>query len=348
MGNSLGPGALPLVPDHCTQQCGQQCRDRACDADGAPAQQVIVTHSTSYSPPGGSATYKASSNEKLAQWLGTSGDGVEAAFRRVQHQQRLEKGEKDYSIYRTVGAPRHIPPPKKDVSHPAATEEPEDEECSDEDPYDSTGYYNADLEPQNKVYVQFSDNFNGFLPYFLLITEEQGLMFTSLSAAPDFTLDPGLFITVHRVQTSDFANDAFFRAFSRNVMQRKPATAEGAARIQPPYAALVQLEVRRASAKVLVFIAVQTDALADDLVRGCHALKRKRAHDAIQKERVGDGSQGPDTRAGRGGRSGPDSSGQNRGGPPPQGQPQRSRAEPSSDAPKHSEREPTPSERGQA
>merc|ERR1719291_1052635 len=45
-------------------------------------------------------------------------------------------------------------------------------------------------DPVNKVYAQFSNDLEGFLPYTLVISEEQGLEFTSLSSSPDFNLNP--------------------------------------------------------------------------------------------------------------------------------------------------------------
>jgi len=153
-------------------------------------------------------------------------------------------------------------------------------------------------EPQNKVYVQFSNNFEGFMPYLLLITEEQGLMFTSLSShSADFTLDPLSFITVQRIDYDGLMKDAFFQNLSRGVLARKSlqrgtttATNEAGMMetcIRPPYPALVQVEVRRPfqAGKVLVFIAVQNEPLANDLVRGCQALKKKRVVDSIRQDK---------------------------------------------------------------
>lgn len=152
-------------------------------------------------------------------------------------------------------------------------------------------------EPQNKVYVQFSNNFEGFMPYLLLITEEQGLMFTSLSShSADFTLDPLSFITVQRIDYDGLMKDAFFQNLSKGVLARKslqrfPSANNESAMletcIRPPYPALVQVEVRRPfqAGKVLVFIAVQNEPLANDLVRGCQALKKKRVVDSIRMDK---------------------------------------------------------------
>lgn len=152
-------------------------------------------------------------------------------------------------------------------------------------------------EPQNKVYVQFSNNFDGFMPYLLLITEEQGLMFTSLSShSSDFTLDPLSFITVQRIDYDGLMKDAFFQNLSKGVLARKSLLRYPGANndsvsletcVRPPYPALVQVEVRRPyqAGKVLVFIAVQNEPLANDLVRGCQALKKKRVVDSIRMDK---------------------------------------------------------------
>lgn len=137
-------------------------------------------------------------------------------------------------------------------------------------------------EPQNKVYVQFSDDFEGFLPYLLLITEEQGLMFTSLSPSPDFVLDPLQFITVARIEYDALVQDSFFVNLSRSILGRKRMLGQKAVQDcnQPPYPALVQVLLWRkgeqVGGQVLIFIAVQNDPLANDLVRGCHQLKKKK------------------------------------------------------------------------
>lgn len=143
-------------------------------------------------------------------------------------------------------------------------------------------------EPQNKVYVQFCNTFEGFLPYLLLITEEHGLMFTSLSHAADFCLDPINFLQVFRVEYDILMKDSFFANLSRSIWEHK--SRQGRDRlvpvleecVRPPYPSLVQAQVRQTNragsniGKSLVFIAVQNDPLANDLVRGCHALKKKR------------------------------------------------------------------------
>merc|ERR1719235_3150456 len=85
--------------------------------------------------------------------------------------------------------------------------------------------------------------------------------------------------------------DAFFQNLSRGVLARKSLqglpTANEETCIRPPYPALVQVEVRRPfqAGKVLVFIAVQNEPLANVLVRGCQALKKKRVVDSIRMDK---------------------------------------------------------------
>lgn len=142
-------------------------------------------------------------------------------------------------------------------------------------------------EPQNKVYVQFCDNFEGFLPYLLLITEEHGLMFTSLSHAADFSMDPINFLQVFRVEYDALMKDSFFSNLSRSIREHKSRLLHNQQSVledcvRPPYPSLVQCQIRQTSkggsniGRILVFISVQNDPLANDLVRGCHALKKKR------------------------------------------------------------------------
>lgn len=160
-------------------------------------------------------------------------------------------------------------------------------------------------EPPNKVYVLFSNDLEGFLPYTLLISEEQGLEFTSLSVSPDFTLDPLSFIEVTRVQYDALMQDNFFLSLARSVLARpelqlsqsdanlSPIAGLGSLdaewkqpqmrleeRARPPYRSLVQLNVRRAlveGGQVLVFIAVQSEPLAEELTHSCRKLRKRRA-----------------------------------------------------------------------
>lgn len=152
-------------------------------------------------------------------------------------------------------------------------------------------------EPVNQVFVQFSNDLEGFLPYTLVISEDQGLEFTSLGQNPDFALDPLNLIKVERLGYETLMRDAFFVSLSKSIMARpelrqpSPASAfqpiaepTPAAvleeRVRPPYRSLVQLSVRRTlleGGQVLVFIAVQSEPLAEELVRSCHQLKKRRA-----------------------------------------------------------------------
>jgi len=155
-------------------------------------------------------------------------------------------------------------------------------------------------EPPNKVYVQFSNDLEGFLPYTLLISEEQGLEFASLSASPDFSLDPLNFIEVSRVRYDALMHDAFFLSLSRSIRARPDLqhSEDGLAhqsgsseasdwrlrmqleeRVRPPYKSMVQLSVRRAlveGGQVLVFIAVQSEPLAEELANSCRKLRKGR------------------------------------------------------------------------
>lgn len=148
-------------------------------------------------------------------------------------------------------------------------------------------------EPVNKVYVQFSNDLEGFLPYTLVISEAQGLEYTSLCSSPDFTLDPLNIMKVSRLDFDKLMEDSFFTSLSKSIRQRiatggvvgplersswPPHPLEE--RVRPPYRAIVQLSVRRTlfdGCQVLVFIAVQSDPLAEELVQSCHKLKKRRA-----------------------------------------------------------------------
>jgi len=143
-------------------------------------------------------------------------------------------------------------------------------------------------EPVNKVYVQFSNDLEGFLAYTLVISEEQGLEFTSCAPAnPDFQLDPLNILKTERVGYELLMNDKFFVSLSRSILSRKDLFPPGGGvtpdleeRVKPPYFSLVQLSVRRTvyeGGQVLVFIAVQSEPLAEELVRSCHQLRKRRA-----------------------------------------------------------------------
>merc|ERR1719162_2686863 len=97
---------------------------------------------------------------------------------------------------------------------------------------------------------------------------------------------------VSRVDFDTLMKDSFFTNLSKSIHQRissgTVATADRSAwpphpleeRVRPPYRAIVQLSVRRTlldGCQVLVFIAVQSDPLAEELVQSCHKLKKRRA-----------------------------------------------------------------------
>eukprot|EP00928_Gymnodinium_smaydae_P007494 TRINITY_DN12696_c0_g1_i1.p1 TRINITY_DN12696_c0_g1~~TRINITY_DN12696_c0_g1_i1.p1 ORF type:complete len:278 (-),score=50.56 TRINITY_DN12696_c0_g1_i1:174-1007(-) len=142
----------------------------------------------------------------------------------------------------------------------------------------------------NQVYVQFSNDLEGWLPYTLLISEEEGLMFKSLSLSPDFTLS---IRSIRKVEiTSMFAiqQDAFFGNHTRSViahlMQGSGYEADDDTalahvrrvdqeRVRPPYNAVVQLLCSNFTSEVVVFVAVQSDALAAELTRSCNATRKR-------------------------------------------------------------------------
>mmetsp|Transcript_128962 Transcript_128962/g.413031 ORF Transcript_128962/g.413031 Transcript_128962/m.413031 type:complete len:339 (-) Transcript_128962:72-1088(-) len=156
--------------------------------------------------------------------------------------------------------------------------------------------YGRPGDPVNKVYVEFSNDLEGFLPYTLVISEDQGLEFTSLSSSPDFQLNPLNVIKTQSVSYDELMQDAFFMSLSKSVLERPELWPGGQAsasalsgralpksleeRVRPPYLSLVQLSVRRTileGGQVLVFIAVQSDSLAGELLRSCEQLRRRRA-----------------------------------------------------------------------
>jgi len=144
-------------------------------------------------------------------------------------------------------------------------------------------------EPVNKVFVQFSNDLEGFLPYSLVISDEIGLDFKAMNAHPNFRIDPLNVLKAARLDYASLMKEETFISLSKSITAR-PLPADAAAggsrhenaeeRVKPPYEALVQLTVRRTvleGGQVLVFIAVQSDRLAAELVRSCQQLKRRRA-----------------------------------------------------------------------
>jgi len=158
--------------------------------------------------------------------------------------------------------------------------------------------YGRPGEPVNKVFVQYSNDLEGFLPYTLVISEDHGLEFFSLSGHPDFVIDPLNVLSSNVVDYEMLMKDAFFSNLSRSILERsdlkeqalelsaasKPTPSQRPhqfeERVQPPYKPMVQLSIRRTAlegGQVIVFIAVQTDVLASELVRGIKQLRRRRA-----------------------------------------------------------------------
>lgn len=154
----------------------------------------------------------------------------------------------------------------------------------------SSRSYGRPGEPVNKVYVQFSNDLEGFLPYTLVISDETGLEFRAISGHPDFKIDPLNVLKASRIDYDTLMGDAFFASLSKSISGRTVQAADAAAggvvqvnaeeRVRPPYEAMVQLSIRRTvleGSQVLVFIAVQSDRLATELVRSCEQLRRRRA-----------------------------------------------------------------------
>lgn len=165
--------------------------------------------------------------------------------------------------------------------------------------------YGRPGEPMNKVFVQLSTDLEGFLPYTLVISAESGLEFFSLSAYPDFVVDPSRVIHASMVEYDSLMADSFFAALSRAVRAKangcpqpgdgpeaNPAN-NGAAcggqemeeRWRPPYKPMVQMGLRQSLAEgggqdggqVLAFVAVQTEYLAREMLRGAQLSRRLRA-----------------------------------------------------------------------
>merc|ERR1719454_2580172 len=97
---------------------------------------------------------------------------------------------------------------------------------------------------------------------------------------------------VSRVDFDTLIKDSFFTSLSKSIRQRTTNDSGSSVdrsswpphpleeRLRPPYKAIVQLSVRRTlldGCQVIVFIAVQSDPLAEELVQSCHKLKKRRA-----------------------------------------------------------------------
>lgn len=149
-------------------------------------------------------------------------------------------------------------------------------------------------EPVNKVYAQFSNDLEGFLPYTLVISDELGLEFKPVGDKyVEFRLDP---LNVLKAACLDFDTlslDPVFSQLRKAVSDRpdrastkavdvspKAADTLEAERVRPPYNSIVRLGIRCTvleGSQVLVFISVQSERLATELIRSCEQLRRRRA-----------------------------------------------------------------------
>mmetsp|Transcript_37201 Transcript_37201/g.58809 ORF Transcript_37201/g.58809 Transcript_37201/m.58809 type:complete len:225 (+) Transcript_37201:51-725(+) len=141
-------------------------------------------------------------------------------------------------------------------------------------------------EPLNKVCLLVSSDLEGFLPYKLIISEDKGFNFTSLSPAPDFLLEPAHLIKVQRITFEAWEGDRSFGLLCRTVEARRDLsvapdwTIED--RIRPPYIHLVHIVAMDSESKGLppdltILVGVQTEALAEELMRSCLLLKKRQA-----------------------------------------------------------------------
>merc|ERR1711920_375716 len=162
-----------------------------------------------------------------------------------------------------------------------------------------------------------SNDLEGFLPYTLVVSEEMGLEFAALSRSPDFSLNPLNVFQIQKLDYEELMHDAFFASLSRRVLERPELWPGGKLpaplppvlprmleeRVRPPYLSLVQVSVRRPileGGQVVVFIAVQCDALASELMRTCNQLRKRRAvrHFAPEAETNQDSSPGASSSSG--------------------------------------------------
>ncbi|OLP88568.1 UTP--glucose-1-phosphate uridylyltransferase [Symbiodinium microadriaticum] len=145
-------------------------------------------------------------------------------------------------------------------------------------------------EPPNKVCLLVSSDLEGFLPYRLLISEEKGLDFASLTPCPDFALDPPDIVQVQRLPWEAWRDDRPFSELRRRIESRRDLQSTGEWSLQdrlwPPYFHLIHLLARDETStegsppKLVdssVLIGVQSEALAEELVRSCRVLKKRRA-----------------------------------------------------------------------
>ncbi|CAK9073533.1 unnamed protein product [Durusdinium trenchii] len=149
-------------------------------------------------------------------------------------------------------------------------------------------------EPLNKVCLLVSTDLEGFLPYRLIISEERGFDFASLSPAPDFCLEPAHVVKVQRISLDAWQQDRSFGLLCRTVEARSGLKVSldwsVQDRVRPPYVHLVQILAREKEEKhpghcsdFIIVVGVQTEALAEELLRSCLLLKKRRALTASRK-----------------------------------------------------------------
>mmetsp|Transcript_9377 Transcript_9377/g.23699 ORF Transcript_9377/g.23699 Transcript_9377/m.23699 type:complete len:203 (+) Transcript_9377:339-947(+) len=192
-----------------------------------------------------------------------------------------------------VGAQLHRHTPPRELSTPAAVIDAQDSDEST--PQDDTGAQLQRLslgEPANKVFVQFSNNLDGFVPCLLLLTEDEGLRFTRDPAPPIgrpswFIVEPGGFIKVcSPISRRRFLEDKFWRAHSKHVHQNNLLLEQ----INKVSIEACESGTAGALSKYMILIAVQTFELSRDLVDGCKQLMLKRKqerNDIHQRRNVG-------------------------------------------------------------
>eukprot|EP00930_Biecheleria_cincta_P080817 TRINITY_DN6928_c0_g1_i2.p1 TRINITY_DN6928_c0_g1~~TRINITY_DN6928_c0_g1_i2.p1 ORF type:complete len:258 (-),score=38.49 TRINITY_DN6928_c0_g1_i2:111-884(-) len=149
-------------------------------------------------------------------------------------------------------------------------------------------------EPLNKVCLLLSNDLEGFLPYTLIISEEIGLEFTSLTPAPRFVVDPGDIVKASQIGYDALLQDRSFSKLCRSISARYELQAASMGwsledRVRPPYIHTVHLVIRQEQAlsgsegggsqptELTLLVAVQTEPLAEELAKSCILLRKRRA-----------------------------------------------------------------------
>ncbi|CAJ1336602.1 unnamed protein product, partial [Effrenium voratum] len=115
-----------------------------------------------------------------------------------------------------------------------------------------------------------------------------GLDFASLTTAPDFSLEPSDVVKVQRISHQAWLEDRAFAFLCRTVKARTDLQAfadwSSKDRWHPPYIHLVHIVAREdPDAKgglppdCNILVGTQTEALAEELMRSCLLLKKRRA-----------------------------------------------------------------------